>query len=266
MTTAEDYKLSPAEKLQFFHSIFRGDALRFYNAHIKHRDTSFVEAVSIIYGHFSSPNVQQRIKADLSTVRLFDFSKKMGSNAKGLSSLATYSTNRVPQCPPSLCSEANKVEFLKQAVLDQPWARDTLVRISPSTMFQHLYTELANALQLYEEVEKRSGRKDIEVANSETMDKPFIHFAQPRIVKSMAKSMFPGNKEASSCWNCRRRGHVFSKCDKKLDLTRIASEEAKLYSKKNGYRQGTKRVLFELVSGLDNLCEIDDEEDNLESV
>ena len=78
--------------------------------------------------------------------------------------------------------------------------------------------------------------------------------------------MFPGNKEASSCWNCGRRGHVFSKCDKKLDLTRIVSEKAKLYSKKNGYRQGTKRVLFELVSGLNNLCKIDDEADNLESV
>ena len=82
LTTAEDYKLSPAEKLQFLHNIFRGDTLRFYNAHVKHRATSFGEAVSIIYGHFNSPNVQQRIKADLSTVRLSGFSKKMGSNTK----------------------------------------------------------------------------------------------------------------------------------------------------------------------------------------
>lgn len=31
-TTSENYHLSTAEMLQYFHSVFRGDTLRFYNS------------------------------------------------------------------------------------------------------------------------------------------------------------------------------------------------------------------------------------------
>ena len=41
MATAEDYRLSAADKLQLFHNLFRGDALRFYYAHVKGRYRHF---------------------------------------------------------------------------------------------------------------------------------------------------------------------------------------------------------------------------------
>ena len=261
LATSEDYKLTPRQKLQYLHNLFRGDALRFYNANVRNRATAFGEAISMIFSHFNSPDVQQRVKADLSTLSLKQFAEKEGSMAKGLSSLAAYIANRVPQCPPCFRSESNKVDFLKQAVLDQPWAREILVRIKPSTEFQPLYTELANALQLNQEVEQRTQGSHSQPRESTKTSKPFIYFTQPRTVKSMAKAMFPGNDQSPSCWNCGRKGHRFSKCHKKIDLARIAARKAEHLSKKGDRRQNTKRVLYELVSGLNDLCQIGEDDD-----
>lgn len=54
LTAAEDYRLSPFDRLQFSHNLFRGDALRFYTANVKGRYRSFVEAVKAIYAHFNA--------------------------------------------------------------------------------------------------------------------------------------------------------------------------------------------------------------------
>ena len=185
---------------------------------------------------------------------------------KGLSSLATYIANRAPQCPPAFRSNSNKVDFLKQAVLDQPWAREILVRINPGTQFQALYTELANALQLHEEIQQRSGGSSSKAGSSTKSSKPFIYFTQPRVVKSMAKAMFPGNEHDRACWNCDRKGHHFSKCHKELDLARIAAKKADYFAKKGNKKQAAKRVLYELVSGLSSLCDLDEEVSATESV
>lgn len=197
--TAEDYRISPSEKLQYLHNLFRVEAMRFYNAQVKGRYSTFGEAIGAVYQHYNSPDVQQRVEADLSSLKLQKFTEKEGSMAKGLSSLANYIANRTPQCPPCFRTESNKVDFLKQAFLDQPWARAILVRINPSTQFQHLYTELANALQLNQEMLERQGIPVTKSGASSKQSKPFIYFTQPRIMKSMAKAMFPGYENASEC-------------------------------------------------------------------
>ena len=261
MATAEDYRLSAADKLQLFHNLFRGDALRFYYAHVKGRYSTFAEAFRAVFAHFNSADVQQRVKADLMTLSLAKFSEKHGGMPKGLSSLANYIANRTPQCPPSFRSELNKIDYLKQEVIDQPWARDTLVRISPTTQFQSLYTELANALQLHEEVQRRSAGSSYRPGLSIKDNKPFIYFTQPRVVKSMTKAMFPGNEHDTRCWNCGLKGHRVNECDKELDLKSIAAKKADYYAKKGSRRNASRRVLFELVNGISELCELDDEKE-----
>ena len=258
-SAAEDYQLTPREKLQYFHNLFRGDALSFYNMNVKNRYSSFEEAVRVIYGHFNSPDVQQRVKTDMSTLSLTKFADKEGSIPKGLSALATYIANRTPQCPPCFRTEANKVDFLKQAVLDQSWAKEILVRINPGTQFQSLYTELANALQLHQEVQQRTGFPNSRAGTSSKATKPFIYFTQPKVVKSLANAMFPGNDNASSCWNCGRKGHRFTKCHKDLDLARIAAAKSEYFAKKSNSKKGMKRVLYELVNGLNDLCNVQED-------
>ena len=236
LQTVEDYQLGPREKLQYFHNLFRGDALRFYNAQVKNRCSTFVYAVRVIYEHFNSPDVQQRVKTDFSNLSLSTFAEKEGSITKGLSALRTYISSRTPQCPPSFRTKANKVEFLKQAVLTQPWAKDIVVRINPGTRFQSVYTELANALQLHQEIQSKGGNPP-RTASGSKYSKPFIYFTQPRVVKSLARAMFPGDDKAPSCWSCGRKGHRFTKFHKELYLARIASAKAEYFARKEALRK-----------------------------
>lgn len=71
--------------------------------------------------------------------------------------------------------------------------------------------------------------------------------------------MFPGNGNASECWNCGKKGHHFSKCHKYLDLIKIAAKKAEYFKKKGERKTGTQRVLYELVAGLCELCDINQE-------
>lgn len=187
--TAEDYGLSATHKLQYLHNLFRGDALRFYNSQVKGTVSTCGEAIHTMIGHFNSPGVQRRVKDEISTLSLNTFVEKDGHLLKGLSSVATYIANRTPQCPPCFRSESKKVDFPKQAVLEQPRAREVLVRINSRTQF--------------------------------------------------------------------RKGHKLSQHHKPLDLTRIAANKASYYAKKGDKKNNTKHVLFELVKGMNKLCDSD---------
>ena len=77
----------------------------------------------------------------------------------------------------------------------------------------------------------------------------------------MTKAMFPGNEHDTRCWNCGLKGHRVNECHKELDLKRIAAKKADYYAKKGSRRNASRRVLFELVNGITELCELDDEKE-----
>lgn len=75
----------------------------------------------------------------------------------------------------------------------------------------------------------------------------------------MAKAMFPGGENAYKCWNCGIKGHRVTKCRKPLDLARISANRAEFLAKKGNKMHATKRVLYEAVSGLSELCGLFDD-------
>lgn len=256
VAACEDHGLRDDQMKQYLHNLFRGRALSFYNSKVKRGAQTFDQAIRMIHGYFNSPDVQYRVKTELSKLKLKTFSEKHGSDRKGLCFLAAHISDRISQCPPHCQGESNQVDFLRNAVLGQPWAKEILRDIKPSTEFQTLYTDLAKSLQVHEEeAESKGVIADVPKTDS-SKRKPLIFFTQPRYVKSMAKSIFPGNEEARSCWNCGRKGHRFTKCHKNLDMAQIASRKADYLSKKKNGTHNAKRVLYELVSGLNELCDL----------
>lgn len=90
---------------------------------MKGKETTIGAAVYRIQNHFNGVDKQQRVKAKLSTLTLDQFIRKNNRNLReGLCELATYITNRTPQCPPNFRSEENKFDFLRQAVIGNEWA------------------------------------------------------------------------------------------------------------------------------------------------
>jgi len=65
-------------------------------------------------------------------------------------------------------------------------------------------------------------------------------------------------KKDTSCWNCGHNSHTVAKCRKPLNPKAIALRKAKFFQKKRDSRNASKRVLHELVEGLEELFETGD--------
>lgn len=263
---SRDYNLTASQKLQFLHNLFRGDALSFYTRDVQPRALTFGDAIGMLQGHFNSVDRQKRVKAELLSLSLVQYTEDAdGSARKGLEKLAAHITNRAAMCPMNFRHESHQVEFLRQAVIDHEWATPVLLRVNGQTRYQEFYTDLAKALQIHEEKQSR-GNKSGSVSKPGTpssSSKPTILFNQPRYgAKKIAKAIFPGNELDKSCWNCGKLGHRFPKCHAPLDAARIAARKAQYFEKKSsgGTYNSAKQVLHEVVLGLNDLLELDSDD------
>lgn len=250
-TIADDYGMSEQQKCKYVHNLFKAEALRYYITNIKSTASTYMEAKKAMLHHFNSPDVQARVKNQLSTLNFQSFVAKEGSKAKGLSSIAAFIANRAQKCPAAYRHESHRVDFLRKALLKETWAKQSLVEITDTTEFQKLYTKLANALQFHEETQEAV---DEESPDASKGSKPSILFTQPRYGKQVMNRLFPGSHRDKTCWNCGKNGHQLTNCRKKHDPARIAAAKAQFLERKSKYRkQGlepAKQVLFELVENL----------------
>lgn len=124
---SKDYELNNEQMFQYLHKLLKKEALRYFNTFVISEEVNYEEAKDMIFRHFVSPDVQNRVKNELQTMRFSDFVKNEGSRPKALQSLATHISNNYIKCPPSQRSEANRVEFFKRALQKENWATyDTL--------------------------------------------------------------------------------------------------------------------------------------------
>ncbi len=176
--------------------------------------------------HLHSADDQARAPNELQSIDFQKFVDKEDTMAKALSTMSSYIANRSTQCAPTFHSELHRVEYLKRALMTYSWEQPVLAKITQATDYQVLSSELANALQFYEEVQA-SGRRRGEECNqlrtratsstAPTSEKPLIYFTQPRYAKEIAWVLFPGSERDRSCWNCGEKGHQASKCKKSPD-------------------------------------------------
>lgn len=248
-TAAHDYDMTEEQKCRYVHNIFKEEALRHYNANVRDEASSYIEAKRLMLSHFNSPDVQARVKNELRTLKFQTFVTQNGTKAKALSAIASYIANRSRKCPPSYSHETHRVEFMKNALIKEAWAKPILMEITDSTKFQQLYTKLANALQFHEESEGNSTNAD-----SYDGQKPLIFFTQPKYGREISGKLFSGYNNDKKCWNCDRPGHRHTQCRNKLDPVRIAAAKAKFLERKSRFRKpgmsSAKQVLYELAEEL----------------
>ncbi len=164
---------------------------------------------------------------------------------------------RIPLCPRDLRNASNKVDFLRNAVLREYWARQHLYSIGKNAQFRELQTQLASALQIHEEVLARSGNSCDASPSTLSGSKPTIPFTAPKYAKRIMKKLFPGSDQYRSFWNCGRTGHRHFRCRKPLNPPITAARKAEFLEKKKNSINASKRVLYELVQGLEDLLNIE---------
>jgi len=260
MNVSRDYKLTQNQRLQFLHNLFKGEALRYYSRNIRPRAQVYGEAISLMSKHFNTLAKQQRVKANLSNLKLSTFTEKEGGcTRKGLANLHSYIANRTPMCPPNSRHESNQVDFLRTAVLEYEWASLILADINENTEYEVLYEKLAAALQVQSERDAKNASDKLQ-GKSNDSKKPTIYYVQPRYAKKVTKTLFPGNDRDRSCWNCGIPGHRFTKCRKPINTAQIAARKAQYFDKKLknlGPNGGAKRVLHEIALGVNQLLDLE---------
>lgn len=172
-----DLSLSPRERCQFVHNLFRGEALRFYNANVLDRTETLAEALVMMQTRFNSLSKQNDVKHELLSLQFSDFvSQCNGKRPLALRALTAHIEKRFPLCPDKWSTEAHKVEFLRQALLSEEWARTLLYRVTPATKLHELTSELGSILQIDEEDRAHTGSRDPANPETDYQSKPAIHY------------------------------------------------------------------------------------------
>ena len=264
---SNDYNLTQQQRLQYFHNLFKEEALRYFNTSVKGKVHSFGEACSKIREHFQSSDVQTRVLNELRRTRLSDFISKHETKPKALSALASYISNRFPQCPSTYRHEFHRVDFLKNALMSESWASSILMRVNQQTQYQAFYTELANALQFHEELKAHSNINSSNGSTSDANDKPVIYFTQPKYARKITGKLFNGFQQDRTCWNCDKPGHHHTKCRFRPNPTKIAARKARFYERKGKTSAGNsaKQVLYEMSTALSEILGTDENDNDNET-
>lgn len=255
----KDYMLTPRQKLQYLHNLFTGEALKYYNDVVFPNSTSFGEAFTKLRNHFVNPQIQMRNHLDLSSLKFDKFLEKSGSPHEALKSILDYIRNKSKQVPADFRSEGQKIQYLKNAIMTQEWAEFPLQSIGVNTTFKDLGEELSNALLFNEQRQTAQGDPKDPLTRHGSPSKPQINFTQGRYAREIAGKLFPGYPKNRDCWNCGKPGHRVTRCREQLNPARIAARKAEFLKSKKGkpfVKSGlsdTKQVLFEMVSGLNEL-------------
>ncbi len=188
--------------------------------------------------------------------------KPENDKRKAFKELKNHIEKRLPLCPRTWRHESHKIGFLRDALVSEDWAANSLSRIGASPSWWVLCTELGNALQIH--IEREGDSREILVPAISSTSNPNIFFAAPRYAKKVSKAMYPGSEYDDSCWNCGKNGHRHAKCLKPINFKVIAAKKAAFLENKQKSGDSSQRVLHEMVEGLQELMDLadSDEEDS----
>jgi len=85
---------------------------------------SFEDISELMLAEYNSNSRQIQVRRMLDTMRIDTFMAEKGitSEQAALTDMISTIDSMVPQCPPAFRADANKISFLRQAIIKQPWA------------------------------------------------------------------------------------------------------------------------------------------------
>eukprot|EP00170_Pyropia_yezoensis_P001558 contig_6780_g1562 len=161
---ARDNHLSVEQRYPYLHYVLAGDAKRFYLNTVQGHATSSTEAVAMIEAEYNSAAKQMQVKNTLSNHKLSAMVSAGKDVKTALADTYKMIVRLSPLVPQAYRSDANKLDFLRSAVLGYPWANSSLRKLNAGNItFQQLYTDLQSSLQLHEEASEAAVANGIQV-------------------------------------------------------------------------------------------------------
>lgn len=284
---ARDNHLSVEQRYQYLHYVLAGDAKRFYLNTVQGHDTSFTEAVAMIEAEYNSAAKQMQVKNTLSNHKLSAMVTAGKDIKTALADTYKMIVRLSPLVPQAYRSDANKLDFLRSAVVGYPWANSSLRKLNAGNItFQQLYTDLQSSLQLHEEASEAAVANGIQVPTAAVNYVPRalnadvlyagrgvygrpnrnVGATQPRVqAPSQVQRVGPAPSlrfdplTISGCFNCDNPGHTMRDCRAPVNTTLAAKRKMEYWSKKHAGKPVGAAILFQLCRQLDALVGPDGE-------
>jgi len=268
-----DYRLTHAQRLQYMHNIFAGEAKQFYDIHVEGDVVTFAEAVQKLNDEYNSPARQEAVKWELASLRVSILVAKGQTEKAALTSVHQKISKLAPQLPPSHRGDAHKIDFLHHAVVGMPWAFQSLCRIATSGLsFSQLYDELSLALQLHEEARAANAKDESVLSMTEPsrssrsilLSRQDVYTNPSRIVGAAHPQGRAGGSSstdrpsvwfdpptAASCFNCDHPSHTIRQCPQPIQAVKVAQRKLASIERSSGSCMTAATVLFQLCEQLD---------------
>lgn len=284
---ARDNHLSVEQRYQYLHYVLAGDAKRFYLNTVQGHATTFTEAVAMIEAEYNSTAKQMQVKNTLSNHKLSSMVTAGKDVKTALADTYKMIVRLSPLVPQAYRSDANKLDFLRSAVMGYSWANSSLRKLNAGSMtFQQLYTDLQSSLQLHEEATEAAVANGIQAPAASvgyvpralsadvlyagqgiygrpnrnvgaTQSRPLPSPRVERIGPAPAPRFDP--LSISGCFNCDHPGHTMRDCRAPVNTTLAAKRKMEYWSKKKAGKPVGAAILFSLCRQLDALVGPDGE-------
>jgi len=274
----KDYNLNPEQQLRYLHNLFGGRAKRCYDLHVDGRVRSLAEALAKMNEEYNTPTRQTDVKHRVAGLRVSTFVAAGQTEKEALETVRTMIDQLSPQLAPLNRADENLVDYLRGAVVGEPWADSVVSRIATTKpSFQQLFLELDAALGLKEEG-RAAVAKDVPINSQVAATKaalPVMYAGQgvyayanrgvgattPRS-RATVGAPIPASRPSATrattttrprfdplsvagCFNCDNPGHTMRQCPIPVDTFKAAQRKLAYYDKKHaGGRGGAATVLY----------------------
>lgn len=117
---------------------------------------SYEDISKFLLAQYNSNSRQIQVRRMLDTMRINTFMSEKGitSEQEALTTMISSIDFMVPQCPPAFRANANKIRFLRQAIIRQSWATHAVTKVDAGGVsWRQFTTDLHASLSLRREVE-----------------------------------------------------------------------------------------------------------------
>lgn len=277
---SKDYKLTAEQQLLYLHNLFGGAAKRYYDLHVDGNANSIQEAITQMNEEYNTPIRQSDIKNRLAGLRVSAFVAAGMTARAALEAVRDTISRLSPQMAPIHRAEQHLVEFLRGAVVGEPWADGPIERMATEKpTFQRLFLQLDASLGLKEEgrvavTRDASVNEQIATATPKgtvpvmyagqgmyaypnravgaTSTRPRPSSSTPLTTARAGGSSTVGGTRprfdplsVAGCFNCDDPAHTLRHCPLPVDTIKAAQRKLAYYDKKNsGGRGGAATVLY----------------------
>lgn len=151
------YKLDDAAMATNFTSSLVDPARTFFLDNIK-TGMSFNDIEAMMLDECNSNSRQIHVRRKLESLRIdkLRIDRSLATEVEALTTLVNEIDTLVPQCPSDFCNDANKINFLRGAIIHRPWAINAIAKVDAGELtWRQFTTNLHSALSLHNEVHEQ---------------------------------------------------------------------------------------------------------------